>query len=64
MSDGIEEDEPHGPKYCEVIQIGIDDNTAEVTIFYTPHKGKLAVVKFGFYFKQNQRAKTLIVKFL
>lgn len=35
MGDGNELDEPHGPKYCEVIQIGIEDDTAEVTIFYT-----------------------------
>ncbi|XP_068732299.1 uncharacterized protein [Montipora capricornis] len=38
MGDGNELDEPHGPKYCEVIQIGIEDDTAEVTIFYTPDR--------------------------
>lgn len=28
-------------RYCEVIQVGIEDDTAEVTIFYTPEGGKL-----------------------
>ena len=44
MSDGIEHDDPHHAKYCEVIQIGIEDDTAEVTIFYTPEKGELAFI--------------------
>lgn len=30
--------QPEDPdaRYCEVIQVGIEDDTAEVTIFYTP----------------------------
>lgn len=44
MSDGIEHDDPRHAKYCEVIQIGIEDDTAEVTIFYTPEKGELAFI--------------------
>jgi len=40
MGDGFNGDEPGAPKYCEVIQIGIEDDTAEVTIFYTPERGQ------------------------
>lgn len=40
MGDGFSPDEPEHAKYCEVIQIGIEDTTAEVTIFYTPERGK------------------------
>lgn len=38
MGDGFNPDEPEHAKYCEVIQIGIEDTTAEVTIFYTPER--------------------------
>ncbi|XP_067031346.1 uncharacterized protein [Acropora muricata] len=38
MGDGNEPNEPHGQRFCEVIRIGIEDNTAEVTIFYTPDR--------------------------
>lgn len=40
MGDGYNPNEPEHAKYCEVIQIGIDDDTAEVTIFYTPERGQ------------------------
>lgn len=39
MGDGYNPDEPNARKFCEVIQIGIEDDTAEVTIFYTPERG-------------------------
>lgn len=39
MGDGFNQDEPSALKFCEVIQIGIEDDTAEVTIFYTPERG-------------------------
>ena len=39
MGDGFNPDEPEHAKYCEVIQIGIEDTTAEETIFYTPERG-------------------------
>lgn len=39
MDDGYNPDEPNARKFCEVIQIGIEDDTAEVTIFYTPERG-------------------------
>lgn len=39
MGDGYNPNEPEHAKYCEVIQIRIDDDTAEVTIFYTPERG-------------------------
>ena len=39
MGDGFNHDEPNARKVCEVIQIGIEDNTPEVTIFYTPARG-------------------------
>ena len=38
MGDGYNPNEPEHAKYCEVIQIGIEDDTAEVTIFYTSEK--------------------------
>lgn len=38
MGDGFNPDEPSARKFCEVIQIGIEDDTAEVTIFYTPER--------------------------
>ena len=50
MSDGIEQEDPHHAKYCEVIQIGIEDDTAEVTIFYTPEKGELAFIYSRFLY--------------
>lgn len=40
MGDGFDPDEPDHAKYCEVIQIGIEDDTAEVTLFYTPERGQ------------------------
>ena len=46
MSDGFHPNEPHQAKYCEVIQIGIEDNTSEVTIFYTPDKGQFRLINF------------------
>ena len=39
MGDGFNPDEPNALKFCEVIQIGIEDDTVEVTIFYTPERG-------------------------
>ena len=50
MSGGNENDDPHHAKYCEVIQIGIEDNTAEVTIFYTPERGELAFINSCFVY--------------
>lgn len=38
MGDGFNQDEPNARKFCEVIQVGIEDNTPEVTIFYTPER--------------------------
>lgn len=38
MSNGYNPPEPNARKYCEVVQIGIEDNTAEVTLFYTPER--------------------------
>ncbi|KAL9965944.1 hypothetical protein ACROYT_G029813 [Oculina patagonica] len=38
MGDGYNPNEPNARKYCEVIQIGIEDDTAEVTLFYTPER--------------------------
>ena len=39
MSGGYHPPEPKAHKYCEVVQIGIEDDTAEVTLFYTPERG-------------------------
>ena len=39
MGDGSSPSEPNARKYCEVIQIGIEEDTAEVTLFYTPERG-------------------------
>ena len=39
MSGGYHPPEPNARKYCEVVQIGIEDDTAEVTLFYTPERG-------------------------
>ena len=39
MGDGSNPDEPNVRKFCEVIEIGIEDNTAELTLFYTPERG-------------------------
>ena len=51
MGDGNEPNEPNGPRFCEVIRIGIEDNTAEVTIFYTPDRGQfVSAVKFSSLF--------------
>lgn len=36
---GHNPDEPNARKFCEVIQIGIEEDTAEVTLFYTPERG-------------------------
>ncbi|XP_074634597.1 uncharacterized protein LOC141893119 [Acropora palmata] len=38
MGDGNEPNEPNGQRFCEVIRLGIEDNTAEVIIFYTPDR--------------------------
>lgn len=39
MGDGFNPPEPNARKYCEVIQIGIEDDTPEVTLYYTPERG-------------------------
>jgi len=39
MGDGFNPDEPNARKFCEVIQVGIEDDTPEVAIFYTPERG-------------------------
>ena len=39
MSNGFNPPDPNARKYCEVIQIGIEEDTAEVTLFYTPERG-------------------------
>lgn len=38
MSGGYHPPEPKARKYCEVVQIGIEDDTAEVTLFYTTER--------------------------
>lgn len=35
MGDGNQYDDPRHPKYCEVLQIGME---AEATVFYTPER--------------------------
>ena len=47
MGDGFNPDEPNARKFCEVIQIGIEDDTAEVTIFYTPDRGVSCCVYYN-----------------
>lgn len=32
MSHGYQPREPNAPRYCEVVQIGIEEDTAEVTV--------------------------------
>ena len=39
MSHGYQPREPNVPRYCEVVQIGIEEDTAEVTLFYTTERG-------------------------
>ena len=39
MSHGYQPREPNVPRYCEVVQIGIEEDTAEVTLFYTTGRG-------------------------
>ena len=39
MSHGYQPREPNAPRYCEVVQIGIEEDTAEVTLFYTTERG-------------------------
>ena len=47
MGDGFNPDEPNARKFCEVIRIGIEDDTAEVTIFYTPDRGVSCCVYYN-----------------
>lgn len=59
MGDGYNPDEPNARKFCEVIQIGIEDDTAEVTIFYTPERGlslKISLLRL-------QKLRRIYVKF-
>ena len=48
MGDGHEANEPNGQRFCEVIRIGIEDNTAEVIIFYTPDRGQFLSYELQF----------------
>ena len=55
MGDGHEANEPNGQRFCEVIRIGIEDNTAEVIIFYTPERGQfVSAMNFSSLFLSKQ----------
>lgn len=55
MGDGFNPPEPNARKYCEVIQIGIEDDTPEVTLYYTPERGlSLNLKKNDFVFDDSR----------